>query len=97
MLCICAWFTKKDWSSSVIDIFTITSDGLSVGLHRQLLKICWESMHVLIKSVHDKQSHHKYWNRLTEQPSEFEHPRNHCTIHLRVHQGLECFVPKEFP
>jgi hypothetical protein len=51
MLRVGAWFSKQNWPSRVIDIFAITSDGLSVGLHGQLLEICWEPMHILIKSM----------------------------------------------
>jgi hypothetical protein len=50
VLCIGARLAKEDWSSRVVDVFAVSSNGLTVGFHRKLLKICWEAVHVLVES-----------------------------------------------
>jgi hypothetical protein len=50
VLCVGCWFSEKDWTCGVVDVFSITSDGLAVGLHGELLEIGWETVHVLIES-----------------------------------------------
>ena len=45
------WLSEKDWSSGVVDHLSLTVDGLTVRLHRQLLEVGWEAVEVLVKST----------------------------------------------
>jgi hypothetical protein len=50
VLSIGARLAKEDWASSVANVFAVTSDGLAIRLHRQLLEVSWEAVHILVKS-----------------------------------------------
>jgi hypothetical protein len=51
MLGISGGLAEENGPSGVLDVFTTSSDGLSVGLHGQLLEIGGESMKVLVEAV----------------------------------------------
>jgi hypothetical protein len=50
VLCVGSWFSEQNWAGSVVDVFTVTGDSLAVRLHRKLLEIGRETVHVLIES-----------------------------------------------
>src|SRR5271154_7632877 len=49
MLCICGWFSEEDCSSSILHVLSRFRHRLSIRLHRELLEVGWESVHVLIE------------------------------------------------
>lgn len=50
MLCVGGWLSEKDWACGVLDVLSSTGNCLSVGLHGELLEVCWEAVEVLIES-----------------------------------------------
>jgi len=50
VLCVGCRLTEDDGASGVLDVITATGDGLTVGLHEQLLKICRETVEVLVEA-----------------------------------------------
>lgn len=51
VLSVCGWLSEKNWSGGVVDHLSLTVDGLTVGLHGQLLEVSWEAVEVLVKSI----------------------------------------------
>ena len=51
MLCIGARLPEENWASRIVNIFAIAGDGFSIRLHGELLKICGEAVHILVKTV----------------------------------------------
>jgi hypothetical protein len=42
---------EKDGSGSIFDVVATAGNGLSVGLHGQLLEVSWEPVKILIEAV----------------------------------------------
>lgn len=75
-------FSEEDRTSGVFDGLTITSNALSVRLHRQLLEVGWETVEVLVESdgFHCELEVRRIGAKsLTEKPSESEHRRSQST------------------
>lgn len=51
MLGVGCRFSKENWTGSVLDVLSGAGNRLSVRLHRELLKICGETVKVLIKPI----------------------------------------------
>lgn len=50
VLCVGCWLAKEDRTSCILDVITVAGDGLAVRLHRELLKISWEPVQILVKA-----------------------------------------------
>lgn len=51
MLGVCGRLAEEDGTCCVFDIVAVTSDGLAIGLHGELLEVGREAVEVLVESV----------------------------------------------